>query len=259
MLVKQLFDLAGRKAIVTGGSRGLGLQMAQALGEMGAEVLLTARKRDELEAAVSSLGASGIQASAICCDLRQAGTIKGFVDTALARLGQCDILVNNAGATWGAPAEDHPFEAWQKVMDLNLNAVFLVTQEVARQSMIPRRTGRILNVASIAGLRGNLPGTMHAIAYSTSKGGLINFTRALAGEWGPYGITVNALAPGVFPSRLSQGVLEEMKAHSATHAPLGRLGDDDDLKGATVLLCSNAGKHITGQVLAIDGGATAVG
>lgn len=259
MTIQQLFDLSGRKAIVTGGSRGLGLQMAQALGEMGAEVLLVARKKLELESAVEKLSSQGIRASASCCDLGNAEEIRGFVKTAMAQLGHCDILVNNAGATWGAPAEDHPFDAWQKIINLNINGIFLLTQEVAKASMIPRGYGRILNLASIAGIRGHLPGTLETIAYCTSKGGVINFTRALAGEWGKYGITVNALAPGVFPSKMSHGLIEELTAASLTNVPLRRLGDDEDLKGPTVLLCSDAGKYITGQILAVDGGATAVG
>lgn len=259
MTVKQLFDLTGRKAIITGGSRGLGLQMAQALGEMGAEVLLVARKQVELDSAVASLLNQGIKASSISCDLGNADAIRAFTKEALVRLGHCDILINNAGATWGAPAEDHPFEAWQKVINLNISGIFLLTQEIAKASMIPRKYGRILNLASIAGIRGHLPGTMETIAYCTSKGGLINFTRALAGEWGKFGITVNALAPGVFPSKMSQGLIEELKVSSLTNVPLRRLGDDEDLKGATVLLCSDAGKYITGQILAVDGGATAVG
>jgi gluconate 5-dehydrogenase len=173
------------------------------------------------------------------------------------RLGQVDILVNNAGATWGAPAEDHPLEAWDKVMNLNIRSIFLMSQAVGRASMIPRKHGRIINIASIAGLGGSLD--VKFIAYGTSKGAVVNFTRTLAGEWGAYGITVNALAPGFFPSRMTKGVLAEHGADRlAAQAPLKRLGDDDDLKGAALLFASAAGKHITGQILAVDGGVSSI-
>ena len=170
-----------------------------------------------------------------------------------------DILINNAGATWGAPAEDYPLQAWDKVMNLNIRGLFLLSQAIGKGSMIPRKYGRIVNVASIAGLSGNAPGTMKTIAYNTSKGAVINFTRALAGEWGAYGITVNALAPGFFPSKMTTGVIKEFGVEQlAAHAPLQRIGDEEDLKGAAVLFASDAGKHITGQILAVDGGVSAV-
>jgi gluconate 5-dehydrogenase len=178
-----------------------------------------------------------------------------LTDEALTRLGRVDILVNNAGATWAAPAEDHPVEAWDKVMNLNIRSCFVLSQQIAKRSMIPNRAGRILNLASIYGLRG-APGM---IAYETSKGAVVNFTRGLAADWGPYGITVNALAPGVFRSKMTAGLLEARgEAHFANAAPLRRIGDDQDLKGAALLFTSEAGKHITGQILAIDGGLTAI-
>ncbi|MGV3654735.1 MAG: SDR family oxidoreductase [Noviherbaspirillum sp.] len=257
--VRQLFDLSGKTALVTGGSRGLGLQIAGALGEQGAELVLAARKEAELEEAVAALAARGIRASAVVADLSQEAAAASLAQEALRRLGHVDILVNNAGATWGAPAEEYPLKAWDKVMDLNVRAAFLLAQAVGRESMIPRRNGRIINLASIAGLAGNGPGTMQTIAYNTSKAALINFTRTLAGEWGHCGITVNALAPGFFPSKMSAGLLAHMGADEvARRAPLQRLGDEEDLKGAAVLFASDAGKHITGQVLAVDGGVSAV-
>jgi gluconate 5-dehydrogenase len=256
--VTDLFDLTGRKAIITGGSRGLGLQIAQALGGMGAELVLTARKQDELDQAVEQLAAQGITAHAIASDQSKPEQIASFVDAAMSTLGHVDILVNNAGATWGAPAEDHSLEGWLKVVNLNLTGVFLLTQAVGKRSMLPRKYGRILTVASIAGLRGNPPGVQQTLAYNTTKGGLVNFTRALAGEWGKHGITVNALAPGFFPSKMTAATLAGIEEKVLARAPLHRLGDEDDLKGAALLFCSNAGKHITGQILAIDGGVTAV-
>jgi gluconate 5-dehydrogenase len=257
--VRELFSLEGKTAVVTGGSRGLGLQMAEALGEQGARVLVSARKQDELDEACAHLAARGIEAHSIAADLSDEAAIGGFAGEAMRVLGQVDILVNNAGATWGAPAEEFPVEAWDKVMNLNVRSVFLLCQAFGRLSMIPRGRGRLVNIASIAGLAGNPPGTMQTIAYNTSKAAVINFTRTLAGEWGRHGITVNAIAPGFFPSKMTRGILAAVGADRlAQQAPLGRLGDDEDLKGAVVLFASDAGKHITGQVLAVDGGVSAV-
>lgn len=256
--IQDLFDLNGQVALVTGGSRGLGLQIAEALGEAGAKIMLTSRKAADLEEAAAHLQARGIDARWIAADAAKEADVQRVVQETMERLGRIDILVNNAGATWGAPAEDHPLEAWDKVMNLNIRSLFLFAQAAAKASMIPRRSGRIINVASIAGLAGNT-GAMKTIAYNTSKGAAVNFTRALAGEWGAYGITVNALAPGFFPSKMTQGLLAAVGAEKmAAHAPLNRLGDDDDLKGAALLFASRAGKHITGQILAVDGGVSAV-
>ena len=256
---QELFSLAGKTALVTGGSRGLGLQMAEALGEQGARIVLSARKQVELDEAVAHLTARGVDASAIAADLADDAQVQPFVDEAMKRLGHIDILINNAGASWGAPAEDYPVEAWDKVMNLNIRSIFLVTQAVGKASMIPRQYGRIINISSIAGLAGNPPNTMKTIAYNTSKGAVVNFTRTLAGEWGRYGITVNSIAPGFFPSKMTKGVLAAIGEETlAKEAPLGRIGDDEDLKGATLLFASDAGKHITGQTLAVDGGVSAV-
>ena len=254
----KLFDLSGKTALVTGGSRGLGLQIAEALGEAGAKVMLTSRKASDLEEAAAQLQAKGIAACWVAADASQPSEIARVAADAMQRLGRIDILVNNAGATWGAPAEDHPLEAWDKVMNLNIRSIFLMSQAIGKRSMIPRKHGRIINVASIAGLAGNGAG-MTTIAYNTSKAAVINFTRALAGEWGKYNINVNAVAPGFFPSRMTQATLDHRGADEmAKHAPLLRLGDDDDLKGAVVLFASAAGKHITGQTLPIDGGVSAI-
>jgi len=256
--VQQLFDLTGKTALVTGGSRGLGLQMAHALGEAGAKIMLSARKADELEQAVATLQAAGIDARWIAADCSKDVDIDRLATETLHRMGDVDILVNNAGASWGAPAEDHPIEAWDKVMNLNVRGYFLLSQAIAKRSMIPRRYGRIINLASIAGLNGN-PAFMKTIAYNTSKGAVINFTRTLGAEWGTYNITVNAICPGFFPSKMSAGLIaaageERMKSG----VPLQRLGDDEDLKGACLLFASDAGKHITGQWLAVDGGVSVV-
>ena len=255
--VQELFDLTGKVALVTGGSRGLGLQIAESLGEAGAKILITSRKSGDLQEAAAHLQDKGIDARWIAADASEPADIERIASEAMQRLGQVDILVNNAGATWGAPAEDHPLEAWDKVMNLNVRSIFLMSQVVARLSMIPRGSGRIINIASIAGLSGSM--SLDSIAYHTSKGAVVNFTRALAGEWGKHGITVNALAPGMFPSKMTRGTLEQVGVENiAKGAPLGRLGDDDDLKGAALLFASAAGKHITGQILAVDGGVSAV-
>ncbi len=255
--IEKLFDLTGKTALVTGGSRGLGLQIAEALGQAGAKILLTSRKAADLEEAAADLQAQGIDTRWVAADASDLAQVQRVVSEAMQRLGRIDILVNNAGATWGAPAEDHPLEAWDKVMNLNIRSIFLFSQAVAKASMIPNHGGRIINIASIAGLGGSLD--MKFIAYGTSKGAVVNFTRTLAGEWGPLGITVNALAPGFFPSRMTKSTLAHYGADKlAERAPLRRLGDDDDLKGAALLFASAAGKHITGQILAVDGGVTAV-
>jgi NAD(P)-dependent dehydrogenase (short-subunit alcohol dehydrogenase family) len=256
--VRELFSLQGRTALVTGGSRGLGLQMAMALGEQGAAVVISARKAAGLDAAVAARRALGNPPQAVVADLAAPAGAVALACAAIGRLGHVDILVNNAGTGWAAPAEDTPLDAWDKVMNLNVRGVFLLTQAVGRRSMIPRRTGSIVNIASIAGLAGNPPGTMKTLAYNTSKGAIVNFTRTLAGEWGAYGINVNAIAPGFFPSKMTHGLLTDMGERLAADAPLGRLGGDDDLKGAVVLFASRAGRHITGQILAIDGGVSAV-
>jgi gluconate 5-dehydrogenase len=259
MSVRNLFDLDGRTAVVTGGSRGIGLQMATALGEMGARVALTARRQDELDQARAGLERAGIECLTISGDLADRGAIARIVDAALAAWGQIDILVNNAGCNWAAPAEDYPDEGWRKVMSLNIDAQFFLCREVGKRSMLPRRSGKIINIASIAGLYGNPPGWgMGTIAYNASKGALVNMTRALAAEWGRHNINVNAICPGFFPSKMTRVTLDRIDADVLALTPLGRLGGDEDLKGAVVFLASEASRHVTGQVLAVDGGCTAV-
>jgi NAD(P)-dependent dehydrogenase (short-subunit alcohol dehydrogenase family) len=256
--IQQLFDLTGKTALVTGGSRGLGLQLAHALGEAGAKIMLSSRKAGDLEEAAAELQAAGIDARWIAADCGREEDIRRLADETLERMGDVDILVNNAGAAWGAPAEDFPVEAWDKVMNLNIRGYFILSQHLAKKSMIPRKRGRIINVASIAGLGGN-PKEMKTIAYNTSKGAVITFTQTLACEWGGYGINVNAICPGFFPSKMTHGLLAQMGADKmAAQAPLNRLGDDEDLKGITVLYASDAGKHITGQWMAVDGGVSVI-
>ncbi|HLA77958.1 MAG TPA: SDR family oxidoreductase [Vicinamibacteria bacterium] len=253
MSVKALLDLTGKVALITGGSRGLGLQMAEALGEMGVRLAITARKANELDQAAAHLKGLGAEVLTVAGDLSKFETIPEMVGRVLERFGDIDILVNNAGATWGAPAEDYPAEGWHKVMNLNINAMFLVSQQVGKRSMIPRRAGKIINIASVAGLSGSMEIT--TIAYNTSKGAAVNFTRALATEWGRYNINVNAICPGFFPSRMSHGLLGQIEQAVIAKTPLGRIGGEEDLKGAVVFLASEASRHVTGQYLAVDGGA----
>ena len=259
MSVRKLLDLSGKVAVVTGGSRGIGLQMAEGLGEMGARVAVTARKQEELDEACAHLGGLGVECLTVAGDLAASASIPGIVDAVIARWGQIDILVNNAGCNWAAPAEDYPDDGWRKVMNLNIDAQFYITREVGRRSMIPRRSGKIVNIASIAGLFGNPPKwEMRTMAYNVSKGALVNLTRALAAEWGPYNLNVNAICPGFFPSKMTKVTLDRIGNDVMDLTPLGRLGGDEDLKGSVVFLASEASRHVTGQAIAVDGGTTAI-
>ena len=257
MSVKQLFQLDGQVALVTGGSRGLGLQMAEALGEMGCKVAISARKADELAEAKAHLEGKGITVVTVVSDLQHTDRIPALVEEVIKGLGPIDILVNNAGATWGAPAESYPDEAWHKVMNLNVSAPFFLAREVGKRCMIPRRKGKIINIASVAGLKGMGAGVT-TVAYNTSKAAAINLTRALAGEWGQYNINVNAICPGFFPSKMSAGLLDAIGDAVIARSPLKRLGGDEDLMGTVVFLASEASRHITGQYIAVDGGASGV-
>lgn len=256
--LKQLLDLSGRVALITGGSRGLGLQIAEALGEFGALTVLVARKQAELDEAVGHLTGLGYRAAAIAADLTKPAGIRALVEQVAADHGPIDILVNNAGAAWGEPAETHSIEGWNKLIDLNVTGLFLMTQAVAQLCFIPAGRGTVVNVASIAGLQGHHPRQIGTIAYSTTKGAVVNMTRALAAEWGSKSIRVNAIAPGYFPSKMTAKTLEKVGDHFIENTPLGKLGGPDDLKGAALLLASDAGGHITGQIIVVDGGSVII-
>lgn len=256
--LKQLFDLSGRVAIVTGGSRGLGLQIAEALGEYGARLALVARKQQELDEAVRGLTDAGFEARGFAADLGNEGVPQSLVEQVLATFGRVDILVNNAGATWGARAEEYPLHGWEKVMRLNVSSAFFLTQAVARSAFLGQGGGAVVNISSITALMGHHTGQIGTVAYNTSKGALMSMTRALAAEWGPHNIRVNALAPGYFHSKMTAATLEEHGERMIAQTPLGRLGGPDDLKGAALLLASDAGRHITGQYIVVDGGMSIV-
>lgn len=253
-----LFDLTGRVAIVTGGSRGLGLQIARALGEYGATLALVARKQADIDAAVEELAEAGCTVSGFAVDLSGPDAAATLTEPVLAQFGRIDILINNAGAAWGAPAEDFPRDGWDKVIDLNVTGLFLLSQAVARAAFLPQGKGAIVNVASIEGLLGHHPDRLGTIAYNTAKGAVVNMTRALAAEWGSRGIRVNALAPGFFPSKMTMATVEEHGAEMLRQTPLGKLGGETDLMGPALLLASDAGGHITGHVLVVDGGTTII-
>ena len=256
MRPSELFDLSGRVAIVTGGGSGIGRQMAEGLAEAGADVVLCARKPERCEQVAEELRALGVRALGLRCDVRDPAEIAAVVDRTRADLGRIDVLVNNAGTSWGAPAEDHPLEGWQKVIDVNLTGVFLFSQAAGRV-MIDRGGGKIVNVASVAAFGGAPPELMDAVAYNASKGGVVAFTRDLATKWARHGITVNAIAPGWFPSDMNRMLLDAQPDAYLEHIPLGRFGGPDDLKGAVVFLASRASDFVTGQTLVVDGGQSA--
>jgi NAD(P)-dependent dehydrogenase (short-subunit alcohol dehydrogenase family) len=256
MKPSELFDLSGKVAIVTGGGTGIGRQMAQGLAEAGADVVLCARKPERCEQAAEELRGLGVRSLGLRCDVREPAEVEAVVERTRVELGRIDVLVNNAGTSWGAPAEDYPLEGWQKVIDVNLTGVFLMSQAAGRV-MIEQQGGKIVNIASVAGLGGAPPELMNAVAYTTSKGGVITFTRDLATKWAQHGITVNAIAPGWFPSDMNKVLLEAQGDAYLEHIPLRRFGGPDDLKGAVVFLASRASDYVTGQTLVVDGGQSA--
>ena len=254
---RELFDLAGRVAIVTGGGSGIGRQMAEGLAELGADLVLCARKVERCEEAAADLSERlGVRALGLACDVRKAEDVARVVERTVSELGGVDVLVNNAGVVWGSPPEDMPLEGWQKVLDVNLTGAFLCSQAVGRV-MIERAGGKIVNIASVAGLHGAPAEVVNTVAYHASKAGLIGLTRDLAWKWARHGINVNAIAPGWFPSEMSSYVLDRAGEALARSIPLGRYGGSDDLKGAVVYLASRASDYVTGHVLVVDGGQSA--
>jgi gluconate 5-dehydrogenase len=257
MRVHELFNLEGHVAIVTGGSRGLGYEIAEGLGEAGASVVITARRAQWLSSAEETLRDRGVAVDARVADVTHAPEVDDLVRSVLEQYGRIDILVNNAGISWGAPPEAMPIEKWNAVLTTNVTGPFLMSRAVF-PGMAARKHGRIINVSSVAGLVGTPPEVMDAAGYAASKGALISLTRDLAVKWARHGITVNVLAPGFFLTRMSEAVVAR-GGEALTHAiPLGRTGREGELKGAALFLASGASSYVTGQVLVVDGGATAV-
>jgi NAD(P)-dependent dehydrogenase (short-subunit alcohol dehydrogenase family) len=255
--IKELFDLTGRVAIITGGSRGLGEEISEGLGEAGASLMLLARREQWLSPAVDAMKQRGFRCEGALCDVSKPAEVEAVVKETVSTYGQVDILVNNAGVTWGAPAETMPFEKWQQVLEVNLTGAFLFSQACGRE-MIKRKYGRIINVASIAGLKSSMPNGIHYAGYASSKAGLLGLTRELAAQWAPHNIRVNAIAPGFFPTRMTEKVLEAAQPYIESGIPMGRVGNPGELKGVAVFLAAGASGYITGQTIVVDGGATVV-
>jgi NAD(P)-dependent dehydrogenase (short-subunit alcohol dehydrogenase family) len=255
MNVRQLFELKGRVAVVTGGSIGLGRQIAQGLAEMGADVVLCARKVARCEVAAKELAELGVRTLAVECDVTQSESVDRATEEVVRQFGQIDILINNAGISWGVPFEQMKLADWERVLSTNLTGTFLMTQSVGRV-MISQRSGSVVNVASVAGISGAPAEIVQATAYHASKGAVIAFTKDLACKWAVHNIRVNALAPGWFPTHMTDWVIEHKKDVLLDAVPMRRFGSDDDLKGAAVFLASAASSYVTGQVLTVDGGIT---
>jgi gluconate 5-dehydrogenase len=257
MNVRQLFDLTGKTAIVTGGGRGLGAQIAQGLAEAGANLVLCSRKVETCrETAVRIEQDTGVTCHAMACDVRNPDDVRRVVEESVESYGRIDILVNNSGASWGAPAVEMPFEAWNKVIDINVTGTFLMSQAVGRM-MIKQGGGKIINIASVAGLSGTDPHMLDAVGYNTSKGAIIALTKDLAAKWGKHQIRINAIAPGFFPTKMTRDVIHHGGEQILRRTSLGRLGSESDLKGSAVFLASDASNYITGVILPVDGGMSA--
>lgn len=253
--INELFDLSGKVALVTGGSRGLGKEMAEGLAEAGASLMLLARREQWLTPTVDEFRSRGFKCEGAICDVSNPDEVQAVVDRTMASHNQIDILINNAGVTWGQPIEEHPLEKWNMVLQINLTGAFLFSQKVGRE-MLKRRSGNIINVASIAGLQGTMEHGQHIVGYVAAKGGLIAMTREFAAKWARRGIRVNAIAPGFFPSRMTENVLAEAQPQIEASVPLGRVGREGELKGVAVFLASPASGYITGQTIVVDGGGT---
>jgi gluconate 5-dehydrogenase len=255
--LNDLFDLTGRVALVTGGSRGLGYEMAEGLAEAGAAVMLAARREQWLAPAVEEFQARGFKCAGVLCDVARPDDVLMTVSRTIEAFGRLDILVNNAGVTWGQPAEELPLDKWKMVIDIDLTGAFLFAQAAGRE-MIRQQSGRIINVASISGIVGTLPEGLHTSAYVAAKGGLIALTRELAAKWAMHNIRVNAIAPGFFPSRMTEKIIDQVEASIVAASPMRRVGREGELKGVAVFLAADASNYITGQTIVVDGGTTIV-
>ncbi len=254
--VKELFDLKGKVSVVTGGATGLGLQMATALAEAGSNVVVCSRKLENCEEAARGLEKLGVKALGLAADVTQPAQVEAVKDATLKKFGRVDVLVNNSGKAWVAAPEDLPLERWQQIMELNATAPFICSQVFGRE-MIKQKRGKIINIASIAGLQGRNPGAYSSVVYSTSKGALVNFTRDLAVKWAQHNINVNCICPGFFVTPINQKLFEKNPEPILREIPLGRTGGENDLKGIAVLLASDASNFITGAIIPVDGGTVA--
>jgi gluconate 5-dehydrogenase len=257
MHIRELFDLTGKTAIVTGGGRGLGEQIAEGFAEAGANVVLCSRKEAACAGVAAKLGKLGAGTLALKCDVSNQEEVNRVVQAAVDKFGRIDILVNNSGASWGAPVEEMPLEAWQKVMNVNVTGTFLMSQAVGK-IMLEQGAGKIINIASVAGLKGSNPKVMNAIGYNASKGAVITFTKDLAVKWGPRGIHVNAIAPGFFPTKMSKGILDKGGEAILEGTPLRKFGTENDMKGVALFLAAPASDFITGEIVVVDGGTNAM-
>ena len=254
--VKELMSLEGRVSVVTGGATGLGFRMALGLAEAGSSVVIASRKLEACEEAAHEIEKTGVKALAVACDVTKPDQVAAMKDAVMARFGRVDALVNNAGRAWVAPPEELPLERWQQVFDSNITGPFLCSQALGRE-MIKAKRGKIINIASIAGLVGRNPKAYNSIAYGASKGALVNFTRDLAVKWAQHNINVNCICPGFFVTPLNEKLYEKNKENIDREIPLGRTGGPDDLKGIAVLLASDASRFITGAIIPVDGGTIA--
>lgn len=252
--VRELFDLSGKTAIVTGGSRGIGKEMAEGLAEAGANLVLCARRQEWLKKTVEEFKSNGFEVRGIVADVSNPIDCDNVVAETVSQFGRADILVNNAGISWGAMPEEMPPEKWQKVLDVNLTGCFLMAQAAGRE-MLKHGRGSIINIASISGITSSANGPFYA-GYAASKAGLIGLTRELAASWGRKGIRVNAIAPGFFHSRLADAVIDIYETSIQENNPIPRIGNEGELKGTVVFLASDASSYITGQTIVVDGGMT---
>ena len=254
--IQELFNLSGRVSVVTGGATGLGLQMATGLAEAGSNIVVCSRKLENCEQTAAGIEKLGVKALPVACDVTKPEQVEAVKDATLKKFGRVDVLINNAGRAWVAPPEDLPLDRWQQIMDLNVTAPFICSQVFGRE-MIKQKKGKIINIASIAGLQGRNPKAYSSIVYSTSKGALVNFTRDLAIKWAQYNIHVNCICPGFFVTPINQKLFDSNREPILREIPLGRTGGENDLKGLAVLLASDASNFMTGAIIPVDGGTIA--
>lgn len=256
MSIQDLFSLKGKVAIVTGGGRGLGEQIARIFAEAGATVVVCSRKLEACQEVSEELKQMGAESLALACDVSSEEEINNVIAEVVERYGTIDILVNNSGITWGAHHLEMPADKWQKVMDVNLTGTFLMSQAAAR-IMVEKRSGKIINIASITGFGGQDPKIQDTIGYTTSKGAVMTFTKDFAVKLAPYNVHVNAIAPGYFETKMTDYVLGEAGERILAQTPLNRFGSEEDLKGAALFLASKASDYVVGHILTVDGGSQA--